>query len=103
MKLNLTPTLDRVIIEEEQLKETTAGGLFIPESARGRNDYKKGKVIAVGPGKHLPDGSFSQPGVKAGQTVVFDPVGAAPLLVDGLSLLVMRFENVLAIENEKAV
>jgi chaperonin GroES len=97
--MNLTPTLDRIILEEEQVKETTAGGLFIPESARGKNDFKKGKVLAVGPGKRLPDGTVSEPGVRRGQTVVFDPVGAAALKVDGKDLLVMRFENVLAVEN----
>jgi hypothetical protein len=48
-KVNIRPLYDRVIISPIQDDEKTAGGLFIPESAKEKPML--GEVVAVGLGK----------------------------------------------------
>ena len=47
--LELQPLGDRVLVEREQSEERTAGGIVLPDKARGKS--KRGKVLSVGSGK----------------------------------------------------
>ena len=46
--MNVKPLADRVLIEPNPAEEKTAGGLFIPYTAKEKP--LAGKVIAAGPG-----------------------------------------------------
>ena len=47
----LRPLDDRVVVEQIQAEEKTAGGIVLPDTAKEKP--QRGTVIAVGPGKLL--------------------------------------------------
>ena len=67
--MTISPISDWVMIEPARAAAITAGGIFIPDAARGKQCF--GKVLAVGPGKLLPDGVRSGMVCRVGDTVRF--------------------------------
>ncbi|MCK5632188.1 co-chaperone GroES [bacterium] len=65
----IRPLYDRLLVKRLEKEETTAGGIFIPDSAKEKT--QTGEVIATGKGRLLPDGSLKPLVVKAGDTVFF--------------------------------
>ncbi len=65
----LKPLADRVLIKRIENEEKTAGGLYIPESAKEK--AQMGKVVAVGAGRIGKDGNRVPLDVAEGQTVYF--------------------------------
>jgi len=64
------PTLgDRVVIEREESETKTSGGILLPESAK--NKPARGKVVSVGDGRLLDDGTRQKLQVKVGDRVLF--------------------------------
>ena len=53
--MNVKPLHDRILVKRLDSEEKTAGGIIIPDSAKEKPI--EGKVMAVGTGKHLEDGS----------------------------------------------
>ncbi|NYS35939.1 co-chaperone GroES, partial [Streptococcus danieliae] len=51
----LKPLGDRIIIEKTETEQTTASGIVLTDSAKESSN--EGKVVAVGPGKRLEDGT----------------------------------------------
>jgi chaperonin GroES len=70
------PLADRVLIEVEQVKEKTAGGIIIPETAEAR-DTKIGTVVSVGEGIYTNDGVKIPMSVKVGDKVMMPQIGSA--------------------------
>jgi chaperonin GroES len=70
------PLADRVLIEVEQVKEKTAGGIIIPETAEAR-DTKIGTVVSVGEGIYTNDGVKIPMSVKIGDKVMMPQIGSA--------------------------
>ena len=65
MATNITPLHDRVIVRRiEDNVNQTAGGLFIPDTAKEKP--QEGEVIAAGQGKYKEDGTRQALDVKAG-------------------------------------
>lgn len=67
----LRPLGDRVLIKVLPRPEKSAGGLFLPSDARGREDM--GEVLACGPGRYTEHDVLVPCGVTPGQVVRFDP------------------------------
>ena len=88
--MKLKPLGDRVLIKRLEEETVTAGGIYIPDSAKEKP--MKGEVIAVGPGKE--DYKMT---VKKGETVLFAKYAGNELTLDGVNYLIMREEDVLAI------
>lgn len=91
----LRPLHDRVILKRLEAETTSAGGIVIPDSAAEKPI--KGKVIAVGTGKILDDGSVRPMAVKAGDTVLFGKYSGTEVKVEGEELLVMREDDLIAV------
>ncbi len=53
--MKLQPLNDRVLVKRLETEEKTAGGLYIPDTAKEKPC--KGQVIATGPGKVLENGT----------------------------------------------
>src|SRR5258708_34460994 len=97
MKVN--PLGDRIVIRRFEADEKTAGGILLPDSAK--NKPQKGKVLAIGPGKMLKDGSRRPLQVKEGDTVLFTNwAGDEFKQTHGDDILLMREEDVLAVLKE---
>jgi len=94
-KLKIRPLHDRVIIKRTEEERTSPGGIVIPDSATEKPI--KGKVIAVGKGKILENGSVRPLDIKAGDNVLFGKYSGTEVKVDGDELLVMKEEDIMAV------
>ncbi len=89
----LTPLNDRVIISRIEEKDVVKNGLFIPDNAKEK-PYE-GLVIAVGSGK-VVNQQFVPLDVKVGDTVLFGKYSGVEIESDGVPLLILREEDILA-------
>ena len=92
-QLNIRPLHDRVIIQRLE-ERTTAAGIVIPETAGDKP--QRGKILAVGPGKY-DDGAVRQLDVKVNDVVLFGKYSGTEVKVNGLDVLVMREEDIMAV------
>ena len=53
--MRIEPLGDKIVVKRMEAEETTAGGILLPEAAREKP--QEGKVLSVGNGRMLPDGS----------------------------------------------
>ncbi len=96
MATNITPLHDRVIIKRiEDNVNQTAGGLFIPDTAKEKP--QEGEVIAAGLGKYKEDGTRQSLDVKAGDRVLFGKYSGSEIKLDGDEFIIMREDEILGI------
>ena len=96
MATNITPLHDRVIIRRiEDTVNQTAGGLFIPDTAKEKP--QEGEVIAAGLGKYKEDGTRQALDVKAGDRVLFGKYSGSEIKLDGEEFIIMREDEILGI------
>lgn len=93
--MSFKPLNDRVLVKRLESEEKTAGGLFIPDTAKEKPS--RGQVVAVGPGKCDDNGKRVAMSVKAGDTVLFNKYAGTEIKLDGEEHLVMREDDILAI------
>lgn len=93
--LKLQPLGDRVVVEREAAEEVTSGGIVLPDSAKDKP--ARGKVVSLGNGRLLEDGSRADFQVKAGDRVLFSSYAGEQFKVGDRELLLMREEDILAV------
>ena len=98
--MTIRPLHDRVLVKRKAEAERTAGGLYIPETAKERP--VEADVIAVGNGKLLEDGTLRPLTVKAGDTVLFSKYGGTEVKLDGVEYMIMREDDLLAVIDSSA-
>lgn len=86
----IKPLADRVVIEPKEVETKTAAGLYIPDTAKEKQ--QQGTIIAAGPGKK--DEPME---VKVGDVVLYGQYAGTEVTVDGKKLLVVRQSDILAI------
>lgn len=94
-KNKIRPLHDRIIVERMDGEQKTAGGLFIPDTAKEKPS--EGKVIAVGSGRVKEDGNRAPLDVKPGDRVLFGKYSGTEVKIEGSEYLMMREEDVLAV------
>ncbi|HEV7701788.1 MAG TPA: co-chaperone GroES [Pyrinomonadaceae bacterium] len=98
MATKITPLHDRVILKRiEDNVNQTAGGLFIPDTAKEKP--QEGEVIAAGEGKYKEDGTRQPLDVKAGDRVLFGKYSGSEIKLDGDEFIIMREDEILGIIN----
>lgn len=93
--MTIRPLQDRILVKRVQEEEKTAGGLFIPETAKEKPI--EGEVIAVGNGKVLENGTARPLDVKVGDRVLFSKYGGTEVKLDGEEHLIMREDDILGV------
>jgi len=93
--MKIRPLHDRVIVKRLEEEKLSAGGIIIPDTAAEKPI--QGKVVAVGKGKILENGTVRPLDLKVGDKVLFGKYGGTEVKVDGEELLVMREEDVMAV------
>lgn len=93
--MKLKPLNDRVLVKRLESEEKTAGGLYIPDTAKEKPS--KGEVVAAGPGKVGEKGERVALAVKPGDMVLFNKYAGTEVKLDGVDHLVMREEDILAV------
>ncbi len=93
--MKVRPLHDKVLIQRLDTEETTKGGIIIPDTAKEKP--QEGKVVAVGTGRILEDGSKKPLEIKKGDKVLFSKYGGADISIEGEDYLILREEDILAI------
>jgi chaperonin GroES len=93
--MKIRPLHDRIVVKRKAEEERTAGGLYIPESAKERP--VEAEVVAVGNGKLLEDGTLRPLGLKAGDKILFGKYAGNEIKLDDVEYLIMREDDVLAV------
>ena len=93
--MKVRPLHDRLLVRRLEEKETARGGIVIPDTAREKP--MEGKVLAVGNGKLLENGTKLALEVKVGDRVLFGKYSGTEITVEGEEVLIVREDEVLAI------
>jgi chaperonin GroES len=93
--MNLKPLSDRVVVKVLEAEETTASGIVLPDKAKEKP--QEGKVMAVGTGKVLDNGSKVEMEVKVGDKVIFSRYAGTEVKVEGEEYLILRQDDILAL------
>ena len=98
MPTTVRPLHDHILVQRLDAADKTKGGLFIPENAKERPI--EARVIAVGTGKRLENGTIQALDCKPGDRVMFAKYSGAEVKIDGEDMLIMREEDLLAVCQE---
>lgn len=93
--MKIRPLGDKVIVERLEAQAKTAGGIVLPDSAKEKPC--RGKIVAIGDGKQLDDGSRAKMTVKKGQEVLFSSYAGTEIKIDGKEYLIMDESDILAV------
>jgi chaperonin GroES len=94
--MKIRPLYDRIVVKRiTDEVEKTAGGLFIPDSAKEKP--QEGEVIAVGQGKRADDGKLIPLDVKPGDRILFGKYSGSDIKMDGEEFMIMREDEVLGV------
>lgn len=88
--MNVKPLSDRVLVLPNPAEEKTAGGLYIPDTAKEKP--LAGKVVAVGPGT-----AEVKMEVAVGDTVLYGKYAGTEIHIDGEDYLIMKQADIMAI------
>ena len=91
----LKPLRDRIVVKQIEAQEKTKSGLVLPDTAKEKP--QEAKVIAVGPGRLLEDGTVKTLEIKNGDRVLYGKYSGAEVSVEGEDYLILREEDVLAV------
>ncbi len=87
--MKLKPLKDRVVVSYSEEVEKTAGGIYVPDTAKEKP--QQGKVEAVG--SEVKE-------LKEGNIVLFDKYSGSKVKVNDSEMLVVKEEDILAIVEE---
>ena len=91
----LKPLRDRIVVKQIEAQEKTKSGLVLPDTAKEKP--QEAKVIAVGPGRLLEDGTVKTLEIKNGDRVLYGKYSGTEVSVEGEDYLILREEDVLAV------
>ncbi len=92
----LKPLADHVVVEVVAKEEKTASGIYLPDTA-SKEKPQTGKVVAVGLGKMLDNGTRVQPEVKVGDKVLFAKYVGAEVKIDEKDYLILSERDIYAV------
>lgn len=92
--MKLVPLGEKVIVKRIQSEPATPGGIVLPEASRPKP--QQGRVLSVGDGRLLADGSRAAMQIVEGDRVLFNG-GGSEVVVNGDRLVILPEDEVLAI------
>ncbi len=93
--MRIEPLGSKVVVKRTEADEVTSGGIVLPDSAREKPT--QGRVLSVGTGPMLKDGTRGQMQVQEGDRVLFSSYAGSEVDIDGDKLLIMDEADILAI------
>jgi len=93
--MKIRPLADKVLIKRLEAENMTKGGIVLPDSAKEKP--RRGKVVSLGDGKLLDDGTRSEFQVKKNDLVLFTSYGGTEIKIDGEEYLIMDETDILAV------
>ena len=93
--MKLRPLDDRVVIKPLEAQDKTAGGIFLPDTAKEKPQI--GKVVWIGPGKMQDDGKRAPMSVKKNDEVIYGKYMGNDIEIDGQKYVITRESDLLGI------
>ena len=93
--MRLVPLGEKVVVKRLDAEEVTTGGIVLPDTAQEKP--RQGRVLSVGDGRLLADGSRAEHQVAEGDRVLFTDYAGSNVVVDGEELLIMDEHEILAV------
>jgi len=93
--MKIRPLADKVLVQRLEAETTTSGGIVLPDSAKEKP--QRGKIISVGRGKTLDDGTVQQLQVKKGDSVLFTSYAGTEVKIDDKEYLIMSESDIMAV------
>ena len=94
--MELKPLGDRIVVKPLEAENKTKGGIVLPDTAKEKP--QEAKVVAIGRGKMLENGTVQAPEVKVGDKVLYGKYSGNEITTkEGEELLILREEDILAI------
>ena len=93
--MKFRPLHDRVVVKRIDAEEKTAGGIIIPDTAKGKP--QEGEVVAVGPGGRDEAGKLVPIDVKAGDRILFGKWSGTEVKIDGVEYLIMKESDIMGV------
>jgi len=91
--MKVRPLYNRILVKRVEEETKTAGGLFIPDTAKEKP--QQGVIVAVGKGKLQEDGSLRKLEVKAGDKILFAKYSGSDIKMDGVEHMILREDDIL--------
>ena len=93
--MKVVPLNDKILVKRLEAEQKTAGGLLLPDTALEKP--RQGKVLNLGEGKRLENGSRASFQVKVGDRVLFSSYAGNEVTIDGEDYLLMTEDDILAV------
>ncbi len=93
--MKIQPLGDRVVVEALEAKETTKGGIVLPDTAKEKP--QEGKIVAVGKGRKTEEGKVMPMDVKVGDKVLYGKYSGTEVNIDEKEYLIIKEEDILGV------
>ena len=93
--MKFRPLHDRILVKRIGEEQKSKGGIIIPDTAKEKP--QEARVIAVGAGKVLDDGSTRALEVKKGDRVLFGKYSGSEIKIEGEEHIILREDDILAV------
>ncbi len=93
--MKIRPLGDKIVVEVLEEEDKSPGGIYLPDTAKKKP--QQGKVVAVGEGRLLEDGTRAKMSVKVGDRVLFSKYGGNEVEIDGKEYTILDEDQVYAI------
>lgn len=96
--MKFTPVGDRVLVKRKEADEVSKGGILLPKAYQEKMSI--GIVTAFGRGRTLANGTVVPIDLKQGDVVYFEKYAGQELKVDGEDHVMLKYEDVMAVEEK---
>ena len=93
--MNVVPLGDKVVVNRVEAEAVTAGGIVLPDSAQEKP--QQGRVLSIGDGILLADGTRQPPEVSEGDRILFESYGGTEIQVADEDFLIMSVNSIIAV------
>jgi len=93
--MNVVPLNEKIMVQRLEAEDKSAGGIILPDNAKEKP--KQGKILSMGEGKLLENGTRASFQVKVGDRVLFTSYSGNEITVNNKEFLIMTEDDILAI------
>jgi chaperonin GroES len=94
-QINIRPLGDRILVQAIPREEMTSSGLYLPDTAQEKP--QEARVLAVGPGKLLDNGTRVTIDVQPGDRVLYAKYAGTEIKQESEEYLILRESDILAV------
>ena len=91
----IQPLGDRILVKSLEGDEKSPGGIILPDMAKEKP--QEGKVMAVGKGRLMEDGTVKPLEIKVGDTVLYAKYSGTEVNHGENEFLILREDDILAV------